>query len=246
MAEKIGDALKRAIAQERAVGDVAKDKETESLLLNSTRLEIFQFLCKNPCSRLRAIAKALDVAVPTVDWHLRKMVDRELITVKAVGKNKVFYPREMIDSEDIEVLCILSGDKSRLILRTIVDNPGIIQSKLGKKVGMYQQEVGWYTTNLTERGVLSCVRDGRFKHYYISDDLEKVLRSDRKRRNLFKKTLIKSLKRDGLNPEIVRSRGNALVIEISRGKEKMMLKVNLSLIPGFLQETKPASPSESQ
>ena len=244
MVEKIGDALKKAIAQERAVGEVAKDKESESLLLNTTRLEIFQFLCKSPCSRLRAIARALDVAVPTVDWHLRKMVDRGLITVKAVGKNKIFYPKEMIDPEDIEVLCILSGDKSRLILRTIVDNPGITQSNLGKTVGMYQQEVGWYTTNLTERGVLSCVRDGRFKHYYVNEDLEDVLRSDRKRRNLFKKTLIKSLKRDGLNPEIVRSRGNALIIEISRGKEKMVLKVNLSLIPGFLQETKPVLPSE--
>lgn len=245
MAEKIGDALKRAIAQESAVGEVEKDKESESLLLNTTRLEIFQFLCKNPCSRLRAIAKALDVAVPTVDWHLRKMVDRGLLTVKTVGKNKIFYPKEMIDPEDIEVLSILSGDKSRLILRTIADNPGITQSKLCQKVGMYQQEVGWCTTNLTERGVLSCVRDGRFKHYYINENLENVLRSDRKRRNLFKKTIVTALKRDGLNPEIVRSRGNALIIEISRGKEKMILKVNLSLIPGFLQETKQVSQPES-
>jgi hypothetical protein len=162
-----------------------------------------------------------------------------------VGKNKIFYPREMIDPGDIEVLCILSGDKSRLILRTIIDNPGITQSNLGRKVGMYQQEVGWYTTKLTERGVLSCVKDGRFKHYYINEDLKHVLRSDRKRKNLFKKTIVTSLKRDGLNPEIVRSRGNVLVIEISRGKEKRILKVNLSLIPGFLQETKPASQAES-
>ena len=218
MAEKIGDALKKAIAQESAVGEVEKEKETESLLLNPTRLEIFQFLCKNPCSRLRSIAKPLDLAVPTVDWHLGKMVDKGLVTVKTVGKNKIFYPKEMIDSEDIEVLAILSGDKSRLILRTIVDDPGITQTNLGKKVGMYQQEVGWYTTNLTEKGVLSCIRDGRFKHYYISDNLENVLRSDRKRRNHFKKTLIKALKRDGLNPEIVRSRGSVLILEISRGR----------------------------
>lgn len=244
MSEKIGDALKKAITQESAVGEVKKDKETESLLLNSTRLGIFQFLCKNPCSRLRAIAKALDVAVPTVDWHLRKMVDRGLLTVKTVGKNKVFYPKEMIDPEDLEVLCILSGDKSRLILRTIVDNPGITQSTLGKKVGMYQQEVGWYTTNLTEHGILSCVKDGRYKHYYISENLGDVLRSDRKRRNLFKKTLVTSLKRDGLNPEIMRSRGNTLVLEISKGEEKRILKVNLNLIPVFLQETKQVSSSE--
>ena len=244
MAEKIGDALKRAIAQERAVGEVEKDRETESLLLNVTRLEIFQFLCKNPCSKIRTIARTLDVAVPTVDWHLRKMVDRGLLTMRTVGKNKVFYPKEMIDPEDIEVLCMLAGDKSRLILRTIHDNPGITQSQLGRKVGMYQQEVGWYTANMTERGVLSCVKDGRYKHYYINENLADVLKSDRKRKNLFKKTIVTALKKDGLNPEIVRSRGNALVIEISRGKEKRILKVNLSLIPGFLQETKNASPSK--
>ncbi|UCF08366.1 MAG: winged helix-turn-helix transcriptional regulator [Thermoplasmata archaeon] len=244
MAEKIGDALKKAIAQERAVEDVEKEKESETLLLNPTRLEIFQFLCKNPCSRLRAVARSLDLAVPTVDWHLRKMIERGLVTSKNVGKNKIYYPAEMIDPADMEVLSLLAGDKARLILRTIADNPGITQGKLGKEVGMYQQEVGWYTSKLTEKGVLSSIKDGKYKHFYISESLKDVLRSNRKRRNHFKKTLIRALKRDGMNPEIVRSRGNTLIIEIARGKEKLILKVNLNLIPSFLSEKKEISSPE--
>jgi DNA-binding transcriptional ArsR family regulator len=236
MAQKIGDALKRAIAQERAVGDVEKSRKgEESLLLNPTRIEIFQYLCKNPCSKLRAIAKALELAVPTAEWHLRKLTEKGLITAKNVGKYKIYYPAEMIDRKDVELLSLLSGDKAKLICGAVASDPGITQGKLGKKVGMYQQEVGWYTSQLTEKGVLSCVRDGRFKRYYISEDMGKVLRSDRKRRNLFKKTLIKALKVDGANPEIMRSRGDTLVIQIGGGKEKTILKVNLNLIPRFLQ-----------
>ncbi len=237
MAQKIGDALKRAIAQERAVGDVERSRKgEESLLLNPTRLDIFQYLCKNPCSRLRGIAKALELAVPTAEWHLRKMTEKGLVTAKNVGKYKIYYPADMIDRKDVELLALLSGDKAGLICSVVASDPGITQGKLGKKVGMYQQEVGWYTSQLTEKGVLSRVRDGRFKRYYISETLDGVLHSDRKRRNLFKKTLLKALMSDGADPEIIRGRGDVLVIQIGAGKEKTILKVNLNLIPRFLQE----------
>lgn len=236
MAEKIGDALKKAIARERVIEDVKEKKGEESLLMNPTRLEIFQFLCKNPCSKLRVIAKELELAVPTADWHLRKMTEKGLVTGKKVGKNKVFYPAEMIDPEDVEVLTLLSGDKAKIICSEIAANPGITQSELGKRLGMYQQEIGWYTSKLTEKGVLSKVIDGRFRRFYITEDLANVLRSNRKRRNHFKKTLLKALRSDGAKPEIMRSRGDSLVIQIGAGKEKTLLKVNLSLVPWLLQK----------
>lgn len=237
MPEKIGHALKRAITQERAVDDVEKSKKDEkSLLLNPTRLEIFQYLCKNPCSKLKSIASSLDAADATVDYHLRKLSKCGLVTVKKVSKNKVYYPTDMIDSEDIEVLALLSQDKVRLICSVISQNSGITQSELGKKLGMYQQEIGWYTTKLTEKGVLKRVIDGKFRRYYLSQELGKVLRSNRKRINLFKKNLIKALKRDEMNPEIIRSRGNVLIIQIGSGKDKTMLKVNLNIIPRFDSE----------
>jgi DNA-binding transcriptional ArsR family regulator len=243
MPEKIGDALKRAITQERAVGDVEKSKkDEESLLLNPTRLEIFQFLCKNPCSKLITISKSLDLAVPTADWHLKKLCARKLVSVKKVGKNKVFYPSEMIDSRDIEVLALLSGDKARLICTTISENPGISQGELGKTLGMYQQEIGWYTSKLTEKNVLKRVIDGRYRRYYLSEELGNILRSNRKRLNHFKKTLIKALKSDGMNPEIIRSRGDTLIIEIGSKKDKILLKVNLNLIPRFHEKKQDKSP----
>ena len=236
MPEKIGDALKRAIAQEKDIEDMEEGKKgEESLLMNSTRLEIFQFLCKNPCSRLRTIAKALELAVPTADWHLRKLSEKGIITGKDLGKNRVYYPAEMIDPKDIEVLALLCQDKTRLIGSAIAENPGITQGQLCKKVGMYQQELSWYTTKLTEKGVISTIKDGKFKRYYIGENLSGVLSSDRKRRNHFKKTLLKTLKRDGANPEIIRSRGDVLVVQIGAGKEKTILKVNLSLFPRFFE-----------
>jgi DNA-binding transcriptional ArsR family regulator len=243
MPEKIGDALKRAIAQERAVGDVERDRKgEESLLLNPTRLEIFQFLCKNPCSKLRTVANSLELAVPTADWHLRKLSAKGLVSVKKVGKNKVFYPSEMIDSADIEVLALLSGDKARLICTTISDNPGISQGELGKKLGMYQQELGWYTSKLTEKSVLKRVIDGRYRRYYLSKELGNILRSNRKRLNHFKKNLIKALKSDGMDPEIIRSRGDTLIIQIGPKKEKTLLKVNLNLIPRFKGKSRKSAP----
>jgi DNA-binding transcriptional ArsR family regulator len=234
MPEKIGDALKRAITQEKAVEEVEKDrKDEESLLLNPTRQKIFQFLCKNPCSKLRTIANSLELAVPTADWHLKKLAEKKIVSVRRVGKNKIFYPSEMIDPKDIEVLALLSGDKARLICSAIADNPGISQGELGKRVGMYQQEIGWYTSKLTENNVLNRIIDGKYRRYYLSEELEKILHSNRKRLNHFKKILIRFLKSDGMNPEIIRSRGDTLIIQIGDKKEKTLLRINLNLIPKF-------------
>jgi DNA-binding transcriptional ArsR family regulator len=195
---------------------------------------------KNPCSKLKSMASFLELADTTVDYHLRKLTQGGLVTVKKVSKNKVYYPSDMIDSADIEVLALLAQDKVRLICSVISQNPGISQSELGKKLGMYQQEIGWYTSKLTEKGILKRVIDGKFRRYYLSTELGEVLRSNRKRMNLFKKNLIKSLKRDGMSPEIIRSRGNTLVIQIGVGKDKTLLKVNLNIIPRFDSENEVA------
>ena len=107
---------------------------------------------------------------------------------------------------------------------------------------MYQQEIGWYTSKLTEKNVLDRVIDGRYRRYYLSEELGKILRSNRKRINLFKKTLIRALKSDGMNPEIIRSRGDTLIIEIGNKKDKIMLRVNLNLIPRFHEKMQDKSP----
>jgi hypothetical protein len=159
------------------------------------------------------------------------MTQAGLVAVKKVGKNKVYYPAEMIDSADIEILALLTGDKAKLICSTISEKPGITQGELGRKLGMYQQEIGWYTNKLTEKGVLKKVVDGKFRRYYLSGDLGDILHSNRKRQNHFKKILIKNLKRDGMKPEIIRSRGDTLVIQIGAGRDRTILKVNLNLVP---------------
>jgi DNA-binding transcriptional ArsR family regulator len=230
--EKLGDALKKAIAVERYVEDSEKSVgKEESILMNPTRRDIFQYLCNNPCIRVGDIAKALELATSTAEWHLKKMREKGLVSMKKVGKYRLYHPSEMIDPEDIGVFSLLGRDKTRLICGLVADNPGITQSKLCKKVGMYQQEVGWYTSQLVEKGVLSSVKDGRFKRYYLNQNLEGVLRSDRKRKNHFKKTLIRTLKKNGANPEILRSRDDVLLIQIHSNKDKIILKINLSLNP---------------
>ncbi len=233
--DKLGNALKRAIAVERTIEESEESRKSEeSMLLNPTRAEIYQYLCKNPCSRLRAIVKALELTAPTIEWHLRKLVDKGFITMKKLGKDKIYYPTDMIDPGDIEVLALISRNKARIICISVANNPGITQGQLGKELGMYQQEIGWYTSRLTEKGVLSTVKDGKFKRYYINDKIDEMLHLNRDRKNHFKKTLIRALKNDGVKPEIIRSGGDLLFIQMGTHKEKMILKINLNFTQLFL------------
>jgi predicted transcriptional regulator len=220
----IGKAFKKAVGTEMKEPEVAaRRSESESLLLNSSRQEIFKFLCASPCAFLTRISEQCDLAVHTAKWHLNKMVEGGYLMRQKTGKRSVFYPAGFIDPGDVPLFELLNVEKARSIFNAILSSKGISQKELGKALNLNHQAVIWYTGRLCELDLLSAIEDGRYKRYFPTDTLAGKREGGVKRMRSFKDGLMKRLKAEGVSPEVMRSTEKELVLSLKKGSEKVVM-----------------------
>lgn len=219
----LGKALKKLVSLEEEIIKQPVRKKGESILMNQTRLNIFQYLCNYPCAHLRGISRDLEIATPTATWHLKKMIDAGLITEKKVGKSTLFYPSDLIEDEDVAVLALLSTDRARLVFLHTQQKPGETQKELYGALRISHQSVRWYASKLEELGMISSVEDGKYKRYYPTNLI--FDRASRRRVKYFRENILNRLKKDGLDPEIIKSIDRELVVRITAGNKKSILRI---------------------
>lgn len=96
MERKIGEELeKKLVGREEEIVS-RPERKKESVLMNQTRQLILQYLCKYPCSRLEALSKDLELSMPTVKWHLEKMIDSNFISLKKLVKLQFSIHRTLL------------------------------------------------------------------------------------------------------------------------------------------------------
>ncbi len=72
MPQGVGRALERMVKHKEP--EKREEKRDVSLLMNSSRRSLFEYLCLHPCSHLSEISGALSVSTNTARWHLRKLI----------------------------------------------------------------------------------------------------------------------------------------------------------------------------
>jgi DNA-binding transcriptional ArsR family regulator len=202
-------------------------KTTSSLLLNNTRREIYQYICRYPCSHLTGIAKDLNMTPPSIEYHLKKMLNEHLICTKRVGKKTVYYPFEMVAEEDIPLLALIHDRKAKQILAAVLKSPCLMQKEISGILSLKRQTVRWYIARLKEAGLVDIVEDGVCRRYSPTKLLDLKSELYRKRLTQFKDHVINGLIMDGMNPRIVKSTQDQLVIQIGNGSLDSLLKLIL-------------------
>ncbi len=234
MKVSFGKAVKKAISREEEneeKGDAGHEKI--SLLANSTRQRIFQYMCKNPCSHLRQIARDLDMAVPTAEWHLNKFVENGILKAAAIGNKQVYYPSNMIDAKDVGMICTLKNEKTLMIYKAIISSLGISQKKISEKLNLYQQIVSSHTIQLEEAGLIESVKEGRLRRYFVAKHPVDVQKSYAKRRKHFRDWVLKVLKEEGLKPKVLRVKDWEMKVQIQSHGRTRVLRINMDPLSGL-------------
>ena len=221
-------ALKRTIRRREDLPELETDKVPDTLLMNETRQKILQHLCKYPCIHLSGIAKDLNLSFNASKWHLNKLVENGILHTKKIGNKLVYFPTDMIETEDIELLAIANNERNRPILRLINRVPGISQKEICKSVNRKQQTLVADINLLEARGLITSKKDGKFRRYYPTDTLKKRSNANRKRSNQFRQHLLNSMIRDGVEPTILRTTDKKMYVQIIAGKDKSNLIININ------------------
>ncbi len=200
----------------------------KSILMNTSRCVIFEYLCLRPCSTVTGIAKGLAVSESSVRWHLDKLVFERFVTVKENGST-IFFPTNMINPDHLDVFRLMAMDRSNAILESIKFKKGVYQNELSKELELNIRTVMKYASDLEFFGIIRCSNDGKFKRYYMTNLIDDLKEYYRKNSKHFKEYIIKKTRSDGLKPKIMLSTPELIKLKLEmKGDIKVL---TLPLIP---------------
>jgi len=220
------DAFKKEIEEDKEPPKGPVEGVKETLTMNPRRQEIFQYLCRYPCTRLAKIGKDLDLSMAAAKWHLEKLAEKEFISKHEISGETVYCPTDMMDKPDIKLLAAVNHERGTPVLRVIIQNPGITLKELCKMVQLNPRTVLRHAAEMERLGLIETIKDGKFKRFYKTERIEKVNDGYRKRAAKFRRSILKRLKGDGVSPKIVRATDRALHVKIIAGMQKSVLEVN--------------------
>jgi predicted ArsR family transcriptional regulator len=220
------DAFKKEIEEEKEPPKGPVEGVKETLTMNPRRQEIFQYLCRYPCTRLARIGKDLDLSMAAAKWHLEKLSAKEFIAKHEIAGETVYCPVDMINEPDIRVLAAVNHERGTPVLRAIIQNPGITLKELCVKVQLNPRTVLRHAAAMERLGLVETIKDGKFKRFYKTEHIENINDGYRKRAGKFRKRILKMLKGDGVSPKVVRATDRALHVKITAGTKKSVLELN--------------------
>jgi predicted transcriptional regulator len=198
--------------------DAEKGKVPVSVLMNEKRQKILQFIFKYPCTHLHGIARNFEYSINATRWHLRKLMDTGYIDEFQLGNRKVYFPNKSLQETDIKILAMLNDERFEKLINDIIRTPGITQKEICKRLSKKQSTLFDQIAFLEKQDLIYSQKDGLYTRYYPTTILNTREKVNRKFLKDYRKFIIEILKRDGVEPQILRSTDKKFHIRIKSGK----------------------------
>ncbi|MFQ6059682.1 MAG: winged helix-turn-helix transcriptional regulator [Thermoplasmata archaeon] len=234
MQKGVGRALEKLISRKDI--EEREEKRGLSLLMNTQRRRLLEYLCLHPCSSLSGISSSLEISPNTAKWHLDKLKEDGIISKKVSGRKTLYYPTGLISTDDLEIFEILGERRVRALYIHLVDKPGSTQSSLANSLKMSSQTISRATHRLESLGLVNKIQDGVYTRYFPSDLILARKEENFPREKAFQENVLRRLRSEGLKPKIVRRSSSSLLAEISMGRKRGILNISTDPFTTVLAE----------
>ena len=137
--------------------------ESASNPLNLTsRLIIYNFIQENPAVHLRKISTDLGMSIGSVQYHLDRLVEGELIESERDTKYRRFFLAKKFSEFEKRLLSLMNRPTTDMIIRQIYQKGEIQHQVLASKLGITSQAISWQVKQLHDQGIIKrCERNGK-------------------------------------------------------------------------------------
>ena len=150
--------------------------KVKELLNNENRKKIYDYIVANPACTIASVAEELHMNIGTVDYHLFQLKCRFKVRIEREGKfRRVYDNAKKFSCEEQTICSYVRNHVSHMILRAIMSNPGITQKKLSEIAKLDVSTMSYYSNKFLSDGLIVVRKDGRFKRYFISEDVKSLL-----------------------------------------------------------------------
>jgi len=201
-----GKALKAILSGSTEVSADDIRKSAKSPLRHPVRRRILEYLSRRPCSSLTGISAEFRIALPTVKWHLAKLLEEKYVRKADMGKLVVFYPEDLLDAGDIPLLSMLCNGMEGKALAAIIEQPGLKTGELAGITGLDYQACARAARRLESSNLVASVSDGRSRRHYPTNLLPQRSAALSRRADTFRRTTVRRMEDERLKPKVLSSK----------------------------------------
>ena len=143
--------------------------EDSTFLNQSTRMEIYDFVKKNPGVHFRGICNNLGLPIGVVQYHLGLLTSAGLLSVYPDGRYKRYFCSKKFGENEMKIISLLRHETAGKILSTLLEKQSVSHKDLASKLGMSSQALTWQINRLRKMGVIDFVTE-RMKIRYLLDE----------------------------------------------------------------------------
>ena len=163
-------------------GATLAKKEEEKALELEARKRIYDFVVSSPGTHLREIQRQIALPLGTVEYHLKYLVEKEMLVEKADGNYKRYYPVGIYGSVDRQLLSLLRQEVPRRIVMKLLLNPGMNFKVLSEGFPVSASTLSYHLSKLVDGEVVRKVKKGRESLFFVNnqEEVAKILLTHRK------------------------------------------------------------------
>ncbi len=152
-----------------------RENAASTLLNQTTRMTVFNFIKDNPGLHFRAISDCLRMPVGVLQYHLGLLVSGGLISVHTDGRYKRYFVSKKFTEKEVEAISALRRRVSGMILIALLRKPQITHGELAKQLNLSSQALSWHMKQLEEVNLIKRNADGLNVKYVLDEAIQKTL-----------------------------------------------------------------------
>jgi len=138
---------------------------------NQNRQSIFKYILNNPGTTKAEISRNLGINRGTVKYYVHKLESDTKITLMKVGKfTRLFQNSSALKNDEKIVAPHIRGETSRILLWSILENPGITNKELAEMLQLDKSTVHWHVHKFLADDIIRFEKEGRYLKYYVKND----------------------------------------------------------------------------
>ncbi len=137
------------------------------LLRQPTRALVHAAIQRVPGTHVRALSRHLDLALGTVEHHVRQLEKHGIVFALQTGRRRTLYVAGEVDVRDAQVLHVLAKPVCAAVLRGLLERPEIGVADLALHLDLPASTLGHHLRRLKEQGLVVHHQVGRESIYLV-------------------------------------------------------------------------------
>lgn len=130
--------------------------ESASNPLNLTsRLIIYNYIQENPAVHLRKICSDLSISIGSVQYHIDRLIEGELIESERDSKYRRFFLARKFTDLEKRMLSLMNRPTTAVIIELLCKKGEIQHQSLAGSLGITSQAISWQVKILKSQGIIT-------------------------------------------------------------------------------------------